>query len=233
MKTLPKSTVSHRSITAAVAATVLLLGSSAFLRAADQAKAAPSTAPQTQAQSAPETEDAKPQERIISLVLLTKEARELNHDLIAHAVSEGVGAKVSAEDVITKSPYHLVTIGSDKFIINAIGQPYFEKPTKVANETKDANVSRAVRDHRGWISVDWVTNEEQPDLRKVYTMIGKMVAHLSDKGTLAVYSPDMDQFAIWAPSVREGLESDDPLAVFEPAESAQSTPAAPAPSATP
>ncbi len=170
---------------------------------------------------------------MISLVLLTKEPRKLDHELIAHAVSEGVGAKVSAEDVITKPPYHLVTIGSDKFIINAIGQPYFEKPTEVANEIKDAALSRAVRDSRGWISVDWVTNEAKPDLRKVYTLIGKMVAHLSDKGTLAVYSPDMDQFALWAPSVRAGLESDDPLAVFESAEpSQQGQAASPSPVAT-
>jgi len=67
-------------------------------------------------------------------------------------------------------------------------------------------------------------------------MIGKMVAHLSAKDTLAVYSPDMDQFALWAPAVRQGLESDDPLAAFEPAQSnqpAESSAPSPTTSASP
>lgn len=215
-------------------AVALLLGSGVLLHAADQATPAP-TAASTGAQTQPgQTADNKEQqERLVSLVLLTSEPRKLSHDLIAHAISEGVGAKVTSDAVVSKPPYHLVTVGSDKFIINDIAQPYFEKSGEVADEIKNPNLSRAVRDHRGWVSVDWVTTEGQPDLRNVYRMIGKMVAHLSDKGTLAVYSPDMDQFALWAPTVRQGLEGDDPLAVFEPAEpNQQSQAGTPAPTTT-
>jgi hypothetical protein len=151
-------------------------------------------------------------------------------------VGEGLGTKITTDAVISKPPYHLVNVGSDKFIINDIPQPYFEQSAQVADEIKNPNLSGAIREHRAWISVDWVSTEQKADLRKVYQMIGKMVAHLSGKDTLAVYSPDMDQFALWAPTVRQGLESDDPLAVFEPAQPnqpAQGPPASPAATASP
>lgn len=189
--------------------------------------------PQPQSQAAPAAE-AQPGQRLISVVLLLSSPRKPSHELIAHAVGEGLRMKISTDAVVTKPPYHLVTVGSDKFVINDIAQPYFENTAQVADEIKNPNLSRAVRDHRAWISVDWVDAEQKTDLRKVYQMIGKMAAHLSGKDTLAVYSPDMDQFALWVPTVRQGLEGDDPLSVFDPEESSQSVPpASPAATASP
>lgn len=178
--------------------------------------------------------EAKQGERLISLVLLLSAPRKPTHEVIAHAIGEGLGQTLSKDAVISKPPYHLVNAGADKFVISDIGQPYFENSAQVADEIKNPNLSGTVRDHRAWISVDWVSADKQTDLRKVYQMIGKMVAHLSGKDTLAVYSPDMDQFALWAPTVRQGLESDDPLAVFESGETNRSAqPQTSAPSATP
>ena len=190
--------------------------------------------PQPQSSTSAPSAEAKQGERLVSLVLLLSAPRKPTHEAIAHAVGEGLGEKVNKDAVISKPPYHLVNAGADRFVINDIAQPYFEQSAKVADEIKNLNLSRAVRDHRAWISVDWVSADQQTDLRKVYQMIGKMVAHLSAKDTLAVYSPDMDQFALWAPAVRQGLESDDPLGVFEPTETNQPTEPTPsAPSATP
>lgn len=185
------------------------------------------SAPTVQTQ-APEqaSGEAKQGERLVSLVLLLSAPRKPTHEATAHAVGEGLGERVGKDAVVSKPPYYLVNAGGNKFVISDIDEPYFEDGAKVADEIKNPNLSRAVRDHRAWIAVDWVSADKQTDLRGVYRMIGKMVAHLSGKDTLAVYSPDMDQFALWAPTVREGLESDDPLAVFEPAEGNQ--PAAPA-----
>jgi len=188
----------------------------------------------TQMPPEPSESPAADKERLVSLVLLLSSPRKPSHELIAHAVGEGLGTKISTDAVITKPPYHQVTVGADTFIINDIAAPYFEKSAQVADEIKNPNLSRAVRDHRAWISVDWVNTENQTDLRKVYQMIGKMLAHLSAKDTLAVYSPDMDQFTLWAPTVRQGLEGDDPLAVFEPADANQQpAPATPAPATQP
>lgn len=210
--------------------TVLSFAWLIWLATASSLTAQGTAAPQPKSQSSPATAEAQQGERLVSLVLLLSSPRKPTHELIAHAVGEGLGTKLSTDAVVSKPPYHLVTFGSDKFIINDIAQPYFENSAQVADEIKNPNLSRAVRDHRAWISVDWVSTEQNADLRKVYQMIGKMVAHLSGKDTLAVYSPDMDQFVLWVPSVRQGLESDDPLAVFEgeqPTQPAQSAAAPP------
>lgn len=221
----------------------LIAASSLTARAQDATPAADMAAPPSAANIQAQepqvalgtSDEAKQRDRLVSLVLLLSSPRKPGHEAIAHAVGEGLGEKVSKDAVISKPPYHLVNAGADKFVINDIDQPYFEQSAKVADEIKNPNLSRAVRDHRAWISVDWVSADKQTDLRGVYQMIGKMVAHLSGKDTLAVYSPDMDQFALWAPTVRQGLESDDPLAVFEPADTTQPAqqPATSAPSPAP
>jgi hypothetical protein len=189
----------------------------------------------TAAQAQQSSPEAKKGDRLISLVLLLSKPRKPTHEAIAHAVSEGIGVKIGTAAVIDKPPYHLVNVGRDKFIINDIAKPYFEQSAKVADEIKNPKLSQAVRDHHAWISVDWVSTGEQADLRQVYQMIGKMVAHLSHKDTeaLAVYSPDMDQFALWVPTVRDGLKGDDPLAVFEPAQPSQPAVGPPAPTSSP
>ena len=63
--------------------------------------------------------------------------------MIAHAVGEGLGTKISTDSVVSKPPYHLVNVGSDKFIINDIPSPYFEKSAKVADEIKNPKIGRA------------------------------------------------------------------------------------------
>ncbi len=216
------STISRSALSLALA---VGLCTSAF--AQDPAAPQGTTEPAAAASVAPDSPDAssaktdEQKERLISLVLLLKSPRQPSHEMIAHAVSEGLGVKIDEQAVVTKPPYHLVSVDRDKFIINDIDQPYFEQNEKVASEIKNPNLSRAVREHRAWISVDWVSNDQQPDLREIYQMIGKMVAHLSGDDTLAIYSPDMDRFALWAPTVRQGLESNDPLSVFEPAGTGQ------------
>jgi hypothetical protein len=215
----------------------LVVATSLTAQAADQTSTATTPAGTAQARpqqpGSPAAGEAKQEDRLVSLVLLLSSPRKLSHDAIAHAVGEGVGVKISTDAVVSKPPYHLVNVGSDKFIINDITRPYFEKSADVADEIKNSALSAAVRDHRAWISVDWVGAEQQTDLRKVYQMIGKMVAHLSGKDTLAVYSPDMDQFSLWAPTVRKALESDDPLAVFEPAQPVKASAPTPAGTSTP
>lgn len=154
-------------------------------------------------------------DRLISIVLLLKTPRDLTHEEIAHAISEGTGTQVSEHDVVSKPPYHLVTVGADKYIVNNVDGPYFEDAAKLAAEIKQHGLSEAVQQSKAWLSVDWVGKDDRTDIKPVYQMIGKMAAHLGGDNVVAAYSPDMDEFALWTPEVQKGLESDDPLAVFD------------------
>ena len=65
------------------------------------------------------------------------------------------------------------------------------------------------------MSLDLVAQEEKSDIKLVYQMIGKMVAKFGIKEIIAIYSPDVDEFALWKPENIKGLKSEDRLAVFD------------------
>ncbi|MDB6134620.1 MAG: hypothetical protein JWM59_2863 [Verrucomicrobiales bacterium] len=157
----------------------------------------------------------KEADRFISMVLLLKAPPKITVQEIAHAVSEGTGTKITEKDIVQKPPYHLITAGSDKFIINSIAEPYFEDAEKLAAELKFHNLGDSIKASKGWMSVDWVPQEDKSDIKSVYQMIGKMVAKFGIEDIIAVYSPDLDEFALWTPENIKGLESEDPLAVFD------------------
>lgn len=173
-------------------------------------------APKSPVAEAPgQASSQKEADRFISMVLLTKGPHELKAMEIAQAVSEGTGTKVTEKDIVQKESYQLITVGSDKFILNSVAEPYFEDAEKLAAELKFHNLGNSIKTSKSWVSVDWVAQNEKSDIKPVYQMIGKMVAKLGIKDIIAVYSPDLDEFALWTPENIKGLEGDDPLAVFD------------------
>ncbi|MES2466415.1 MAG: hypothetical protein V4675_03855 [Verrucomicrobiota bacterium] len=188
-------------------------------------------APKSPAAEAPgQASSKKEADRFISMVILTKGPQDLKPSQIAKAVSEGTGTKVAEKDIAHKEAYHLVTVGPDKFIVNSVAEPYFEDAEKLAAELKFHNLGDSIKTSKGWVSVDWVAQDDKSDIKTVYQMIGRMVAKLGIQDIIAVYSPDLDEFALWTPENIQGLESDDPLAVFDheshaPADKTSSPPA--------
>ena len=63
---------------------------------------------------------------------------------------------------------------------------------------------------RDWSAADGIDYHKEAKDR-----LGKMVAKFGIKDIIAVYSPDLDEFALWTPENIKGLEGDDPLAVFD------------------
>ena len=182
---------------------VLCFITSPVLRAAD-------TPPKSQP---PEAES----QRLISLVLLLSEHRTLDAGAIAHAVSHAVGTEVPEDAVIAKPPSFVVKAGSRRFAIHSVDEPYFAESDKLAAELEDPSLAKAIRQHRAWLSVDWLDKDEKADLRKVYQQIGLILAQLVKKDALAVYSPDTDQFHVNDATLLGHLKSDHPLQDLAPA----------------
>lgn len=156
---------------------------------------------------------AEGKERLISLVLLLSAPRKLDGQAVIGAVTDatGISAKEAADTVTMKPPYYGVQIGSQRFVINDIGELYFENPAKVAGEIDDPQLSRAVREHRAWISIDWAGEQRPADLRAVYQQIGKLTVPLIGRDTLAVYSPDTGRLHLNDATLAKHLSSNDPL----------------------
>lgn len=213
-KQLPST--SRLEATASAAVLVMLVGMSTML--VSRASAAdPTPAP-----------DAAPK-RLISLVLLTSEARQHDHAAIAAAATAASGASFSEDSIQEKPPYHLVRLPSGEFLISHIATPYFADPAAVAATIKDPALSKAVKEHKAWLAVDWFPKEEPKDIPATYAQIGKMVASLAGPETLAVYSPELNDFRVYNETTKQTLAGAEPLALF-PAFVESAKPASAAPS---
>lgn len=151
--------------------------------------------------------------RLISLVLLLREPRKLDHDAIAHAASAAAGGRVGEEAIEEKPPYHRVRLKSGSYVISDVAEPYFTKPEEYA-DVKDEHIREMIGKHRAWIAVDWLGQGEPADVRATYEQIGKMAAQLAGPGTLAIYSPELDRFADFHGPEKAKLAGPDPLSIF-------------------
>ncbi|MHB1082957.1 MAG: DUF2314 domain-containing protein [Prosthecobacter sp.] len=173
--------------------------SGALLPAADTPAAAPSA------------------QRVVSLVLLLSEPRTLDAAAAAHAVSRAWGSEVPESAVSASPPSFVIKSAHGRFAINNVDQPYFADSAKLAAELKDPTLAEAIRHHHGWLSVDWLENDDKADLRVVYQQISQIIVQLVRKDTLAIYSPDTDQFHLNDATLIGHLKSPDPLQDLVPA----------------
>ena len=170
------------------------------------------------ADTPPKPQPPEPEsQRLVSLVLLLSEPRTMDAGAVAHAVSKAEGSEVPEGAVVAQPPSFIVKAGPGRFAIHSVGEPYFAESDKLAAELKDPTLAKAIRQHRAWLSVDWIEKDEKADLRKVYQQIGLILAQLVRKDTLAVYSPDTDQFHLSDATLLGHLKSEDPLQDLYPA----------------
>lgn len=167
--------------------------------------------------SAADSPAAAPPHRMISLVLLLSEPRTIDAAAITHAVSGAMGAEMPESIISGGSPSFVVKTPSGRFAINNVDKPYFADSDKLAAELKDTALASAIRQHHAWLSVDWLEKDDQADLRKVYQHISQIIVHLVRKDTLAIYSPDTDQFHLNDATLIGHLKSPDPLHDLVPA----------------
>lgn len=176
--------------------------------------------------AAPEVPVAPPARRMISLVLLLSEPRSLNATTVAQAASRGWGTEVPESAVTASPPSFVIKSAPGRYAVNSVDKPYFNDSGKLADEVKDPALAGAIREHRAWMSVDWLGNDDTADLRVVYQHISQVIVQLIGKDTLAVYNPDTDQFHINDATLIEHLNSPDPLQSLIPAGVAGTTAAA-------
>ncbi|HEV8378341.1 MAG TPA: DUF2314 domain-containing protein [Tepidisphaeraceae bacterium] len=144
----------------------------------------------------------------ISLVLLLSEPRFLDAKLLARLVE-----KAWRPDAITvdgKSP--LLTIHADgrTFIIQNIDTPYFDQPLKVAAEMRELRLRKVVAEHRAWLSVEYVESKQPENPKRLYQLIGRLIAELCDSDCLAVLEPATGAINVYDDEIREGLCEKDP-----------------------
>jgi uncharacterized protein YegJ (DUF2314 family) len=158
---------------------------------------------------------------LISLVLLLREPRYLDAEMLARQASAAWDKKISTDDsegndgfVAGESPAFILHLGEFFFLVNNFSTPYVDDPEAAAKEMADLRLSKAMAEHRAWLSVDMLGEAEGEMLAKAYRHIGKLIAALADTECLAIYSPATSRLNVYDAALDEQLRGPDPLKLF-------------------
>ncbi|MCG8510497.1 MAG: hypothetical protein MI741_14830, partial [Rhodospirillales bacterium] len=101
-----------------------------------------------------------------SLVLLLNKPRLMNENVLRRHVEmawgiqfpEGEDAK---EFVVGQKPSFVVQTRANTFLVNVFDQPYVDDPAESATQIGELRLRKAVADHRAWLSVDLLSQNER------------------------------------------------------------------------
>ena len=163
-------------------------------------------------------EDDKP---LIALVLLLREPRYLDAEILSRLASNAWGKKIGVDDsdendgfVMGESPAFILQLGALLFLINNFSSPYLEDPEAAAKKITELRLAKALTEHRAWLSVDMLYQAEGEALAEAYRFIGKLIAALGDTDCLAIYSPATNRLNAYDAALEAQLRGPDPLKLF-------------------
>ncbi len=165
------------------------------------------------------TEKTAKTERLISLVVLLHEPSDLNEHTLGTLVNKALGVKHGHDEkdgnfVVAKPPYFLIKLKSGSYVVNLIPERYIPEHDKLIDGIKQPELRKALAGHHAWASIDWASAEEPKDIRRSYQDMGKIIAALAGHRALAIYNPEIDDFALYNEAAGKALSSDDPLQAF-------------------
>jgi uncharacterized protein YegJ (DUF2314 family) len=151
-----------------------------------------------------------------SLVFLLREPRYLDAAIVRKAVERAFGVDLSdtsedARDFVVggeELPTYIVQVQDRHFLVHNFPTPYFDDREQVARQIGDMRLSKAVRDHQAWLSVDAMLPESEED---AYQRIGKLLAELADEDCLAILAPEFSRINSWEPGLEATLRGPRPL----------------------
>lgn len=160
-------------------------------------------------------DDGKP---LISLVLLLREPRYLDDDLLRQMVNKAWDIDLDGDDpdatdfVIGESPAFIIQYKGRNFLVNNFAMPYVENVEEVAESINELRRRKAFAEHTAWLSVDLLGDAKGPeDLAKAYRRIGKLVAALADGDCLAILSPATNELIPYDAELDEKLRGENVL----------------------
>lgn len=161
--------------------------------------------------------DKKNDKPLISFVLLLRKARRLDEPAVRRAAAKAFQCQFDPDDpqaqdfVVGKPPTFMIQHQGNLFLVHNFNRPYVDDPEAAAREAANRRDQQVLREHRAWLSVDFLAPDDKPDLKKVYPMLGRMAAELADADCLAVFCPATGRLTPDNGAVQDLLRSPDPL----------------------
>ena len=156
-----------------------------------------------------------------SLVLWLRDPLYLDASILGDIAARAYGVPFNAGEececfVVGKGMHYVMRVQDAFFLINYWEAPYFNDPEAAAESLRELRRATAVREHRAWLSVDFMHAGGELSEPKIYDAIGRLLAEISVSAPelLAVFHPATGRIAPWDSELREKLAGGEPLAVF-------------------
>lgn len=151
-----------------------------------------------------------------SLVLLTAQPPSLSEADVDAAVVRAITTAVRLPDFPSEPPGFSRGYDAEGtlLVVNVVPEPYFQDAAKTASAVTDAQVRKALEDHRGWISVDVLEAAPALTPEDRYQRIGRVAAEFAGGAALLVDPASGGVIAV-SPEVGTALRGPDPLSAFE------------------
>jgi|GEM_PF-2492293 len=175
-------------------------------------------------------------EPLISMVLLLSKPMYADVELLKELFGKVLGEEITtieiaedeqdpeskfpkAEEGVTfiggRSPLYMVGCEKGMFMVHDHSEPYMEDKESAAEEVRELRASHAIRDHEGWVAVDFMGEAESEEhLLDLYAFIGKLLAELADyaeSNSLAIFIPDKNHFFPYDAEMLEKLRSEEAI----------------------
>ncbi len=158
----------------------------------------------------------QPERPLISVVLLLREPRYLNEEILRVAVRNALEVDLSdrgpesTEFIVggEDMPTNFVNLRDRALLVHNFPRPYMENAAATAEQVPELRLRRAIADHGGWLSVDWLNGPEDED---PYRTLGKLAAELLDEDCLGIFLPQFNRLYPCEPGQEELLRNPEPL----------------------
>lgn len=161
-----------------------------------------------------------------SLVLWLREPRFLDESILGRIASEAFDLPFNdSEDsgtfIVGKDNIYMMRVKGEIYHLHQWHRSYFDNPEEVAANLHELRRVEAVLRHRAWIAIDHMRVGDADTPVDVLSRIGSMAAALAaaDDDVVAVFHPASGRISPWDTSLRDKLNSSEPLTAFsEPAQ---------------
>ncbi len=174
------------------------------LKYRDHPKQAHAKAPKAQLQDVP-----------VSFVLLLREPRALNNEMVRAAAKRAWGVDLSSQDpnstdfIVGDTMIFTLETGGHHFSVTMNEGPY---EALRAEDQSDARLAAVIQAHKAWLAVDvQLENDKLPE-KAAHQFIGKLAAELAGPDCLAIYATKLGAIGLLTPQTLAILRSDDPRA---------------------
>jgi len=165
---------------------------------------------------------------LFSVVLLLRDAREVNAGGLADAAGRALGLHVDAFDpdhpdgppldmdairrpfVLGKSPAFLFQLEGLRFAIWNVDEPYPHVAKATGQEEHDPRLREALTLHKARLAVNLVEPKPaEADMARAVRILASLVAELAADDCLAVYCPTTQHIGIYEPEMKQTLRDHD------------------------